>query len=357
MKSIIVSPSLDPSQNVSGISAVTQFIISNNQEVEYVHFELGKKDKEKGGVFRVKSIVNGLFKWNSLLKENANAIVHYNFPLSKSSILRDPMFIFIARRRKMKMVVHIHGGNFLTASHTPKYLQWILKKVFALPCPFIVLSDLEKRLVGERYECKDIHVLPNCVDLTEASKYVKQTKVVDEPLVIGYLGRIAETKGMSYLLEACKEMKVRNIPFILRIAGKEEIENQYLPLFRKELGDQFFYDGVVSGKSKDDFLKQLDVFMLPSYFEGLPMSLLECMSFGVVPITTNVGSIGEVVRDGENGAFIRIRDARTIIEQFVTLNSNRKQMCELSRSAKDTIFRTFSPSVYVDSLNQLYQNI
>ena len=49
--------------------------------------------------------------------------------------------------------------------------------------------------------------------------------------------------------------------------------------------------------------------------------------------------------------------ANTIVEQFVVLSSNRKILYELSRNAKNTIFRTFSPSVYVDSLNQLYQNI
>lgn len=48
MNIIITSPSLNPKVNVSGISSVTQFIISNNRKQNYLHFELGKKDKEKG---------------------------------------------------------------------------------------------------------------------------------------------------------------------------------------------------------------------------------------------------------------------------------------------------------------------
>lgn len=50
MNIIINSPSLNPKVNVSGISSVTQFIISNNRKQNYLHFELGKKDKEKGGM-------------------------------------------------------------------------------------------------------------------------------------------------------------------------------------------------------------------------------------------------------------------------------------------------------------------
>ena len=49
MKAIINSPSLDPKVNVSGISSITQFIISNNKEVDYIHFEVGKRDAESGG--------------------------------------------------------------------------------------------------------------------------------------------------------------------------------------------------------------------------------------------------------------------------------------------------------------------
>lgn len=357
MKAIIVSPSLNPEENVSGISAVTQFIISNNSKVEYLHFELGRKDKEKGGIFRIKSIVSRLLAWKRLLKQNRDAVVHYNFPLSKPSILRDPLFMYIARKKGMKMVIHIHGGNFLTAVHTPNYLERILRKVFSWNYPIVVLSELEKELINNKYACRKIEILPNCVDLSGASAFQRKEKKDHEPLVMGYLGRIAETKGMGYLLNACKELKSQGIPFILKIAGKEEVENRYLPLFEKELGNRFVYEGVVYGKTKDDFLKSLDVFMLPSYFEGLPMSLLECMGFGVVPITTNVGSIKEVVDDHRNGLFVQVKDVETIVSQIVCLHENRLFLNRLSDAAKSTIFNMFSPSAYVKKLNDIYSSL
>ena len=85
-KIIIVSPSLDPKQNVSGISSVTQFIISNNPDCHYIHFELGRKDNESGGLSRVKVIMKSLILWNRILNSYPEALVHYNFPLSKMSI-------------------------------------------------------------------------------------------------------------------------------------------------------------------------------------------------------------------------------------------------------------------------------
>lgn len=353
MKIIITSPSLDPKQNVSGISSVTQFIIQANKDIGYIHFELGKKDNERGGIFRISSIFKCMFLWWKILTRYSQAIIHYNFPLSKASILRDPLFIGIAKIRKRKMVIHLHGGNYLTAPHIPFYLNVLLKKVFALPVPFIVLSELEKKIIQERFNCADINVLPNCVDLKDAEDFEREPNM-HNTLTIGYLGRIAETKGMDYLLDACIQMKKKGIPFFLKIAGKEEVKDKYIPTFQKELGNHFIYEGVVLGETKNKFLKSLDVFILPSFFEGLPMSLIECMSFGVVPITTRVGSIGEIINEGDNGLFINIKDSQSIIQQFNRLERDRMLLSKISDHSKEYIIRTFNPRIYVDKLNKIY---
>ena len=353
MKIIITSPSLDPTQNVSGISSVAQFIIQNNKKNEYIHFELGKKDNEKGGISRIIPTIKSLLKWNKLLSKHSKATIHYNFPLSKASIIRDPLFIWIARLRRRKIIIHIHGGIFLTASYIPTYLNTILRRVFSLSCPFIVLSEFEKEILKNKFNCKNISVLPNCVDLRAAVSFKKITNNKRQ-LTIGYLGRITEEKGMEYLLEACARMRQQSIPFILKIAGKEEIKGQYLPRFKKELEEQFIYEGIVSGDKKNAFLKSLDVFILPSFFEGLPMSLIESMSFGVVPITTNVGSIHQILKEGNNGLYIRLKDTESIIRQITKVNADRSLLQYLSQNEKQYIITHFNTQQYIDKLNNIY---
>lgn len=355
MQTIITSPSLDPTQNVSGVSSVTQFIIDNNGVVDYVHFELGRKDKEKGGWRRIPAILGKLKEWRKVLEQYPDAIIHYNFPLSAPSILRDPLFMLAARRRKRKMVIHVHGGVFLTSPSTPWLLECIMRWVFQGKEPIIVLSDNEKEALQSRFKCRNISVLPNCIDLSEASKFKRQ--VPTSTIELGYLGRIAETKGMTELLEACKELKRREMPFRLHIAGKEEIEGQYLPAFKEALGDNFVYEGVVSGKSKTAFLKMIDTFVLPSYFEGLPMSLLEAMSFGSVPITTMAGSISSIAEDGQNAVAIPLHSSRAIVNAINDLLTNATKRQTLSEKAQQTIFHRFSPSKYITVLNNIYQGI
>lgn len=355
---IITAPSLDPMQNVSGVSSVVNFIIDNNPEVNYLHFELGKKDKEKGGLHRIKRILKCYANWRKIIKENPDAIIHYSYPLSGFSIIRDFPFLSYCIKKKRKLVVHIHGGVFLTAPQIPVYLKVVLKKVFSWNVPFIVLSDSEVKILKNRFNAKNVISLPNSVDLKDAEEYAKETKCfVNNPLTIGYLGRIEPNKGMAELLAACQTLQIEGVPFKLNLAGKEQIQDEFLPHFDQRLGDNFHYAGLVSGKTKCEFIRSLDLFVLPSYFEGLPMSLLECMSYGVVPVVTPVGSIPAVVKNGENGVFINVKDSNSIVDSVKKMNNDRLLVEKLSENARKTIFKDFSPQAYIKKLNEIYEGL
>lgn len=356
-KIIITSPSLNPEENVSGISEVVRFIIANNQKHEYIHFEIGKKDNEKGRILqRVLRIVKTYRNWRQFLNEHPEALVHYNFPLDSKSVIRDYFFIKYAIKHNRRMLAHIHGGLYLTKKNRPRFINRMMQQIFSWEIQFAVLSDLEKKIIEDEFHAKHVSVLPNCVDLSDAQTFNRTCKKKGEPLTIGYLGRIEENKGISWLLLAAEKLLSKGMKSRLVLAGKENGNNGYVEKFSQLLGDSFHYCGVVSGVSKRKFLRDLDVFVLPSYFEGLPMSLLETMSYGCVPVTTPVGSIPEVVRDGENGLIIKTKDERSIVEALDRLNKNRNLLQCLSENARQTIFTKFSPKEYINHLNLLYES-
>ena len=354
MRIIITSPSLDPTKNVSGLSAVTRFIIENNPHHNYVHFELGRKDAEKGGIYRVNTIIRKYKDWKCLLKTYPDALVHYNFPLDKLGITRDTPFMRAALQNGNKMVIHIHGGVYLTSEIIPFPFRQMLKYVFSWHVPFIALSETEAEVLRKRFHAKHVVSLPNCVDLKDAQTFRRKYKDASTPLTLGYLGRIAKTKGLDYLLQACCMLKEHHIPFRLKIAGAEEYEGQYLPQFSKMLGNQFVYAGIVSGEDKNAFLKSLDVLAMPTFFEGLPMSLLECMSYGVVPVVTPVGSIPTVVTEGQNGILIKVKDTQSIVDAITYLHTHRDRLEQMSKSSCNYIYEHFSPESYIDKLNNIY---
>ena len=354
MKVIINSPSLDPKVNVSGISAVTQFILSGNSEVDYIHFEVGRKDAESQSVLsRIKRILRNKKEWEQLVKENKDAVIHYNIPLMKAAIVRDYMLIKVAHDLGMHIVLHIHGGNYIKERNRPWYIRKLLKRIFAWGKHVIVLGEEEKAILEEDFGLKNVVSLPNCIDLTEAKSFDRNI-AEKEVLDILYIGRIEPNKGIDYTLEACKALKEEGVKFHLNFAGKEEIEGQYIPRFKDEFAENFTFHGIVSGNKKSEVLKKCDIFLLPSFYEGLPMSLLETMSFGQVPVVTPVGSIPTVVTDNTNGIFINIKNTADIVGAIKKLTSDKEFCAALSQKAKETIITKFDDKKYIGHLNDLY---
>ena len=350
MDVIIVAPNLEPSIALGGVSAVARFIVENNKACNYIHFELGRRDTQQGGFARLLNLSSSLKAWKSLLKSNPSHIIHYNFPLSSEAIIRDFFFMREVRKQKRKMIVHVHGGIYMNSSHIPLVLKRLLSHIFHWNVPFIVLSEHEKDVLYSMFSPQSIYILPNCVaSSTQVEKNRKET------LVLGYLGRITEAKGMNELLEACKVLQSKGVQFVLKIAGVENKNESFIRSFEKDLGNRFEYVGIITGKEKDIFLNSIDILVLPSYFEGLPMSLLECMSHGVVPVVTPVGSIPEVVKESANGLLIKVHDIDSIVNAITHLYEDKTLMSRLSRAARETIEEQFCPARYFERLNKIYQ--
>lgn len=357
MKIIISSPSLDPKVNVSGISSVTQFIISKNNEVEYIHFEVGRKDTEsQSTVSRIKRILHNRNEWKELLRNNKDAVIHYNIPLMRAAIIRDYMLIKVAHNLNLPIVLHVHGGNYIKERNRPWYIKKLLNRIFSWSKHIIVLGDEEKLILEEDFGLKNVVSLPNCIDLSAARTF-KRDNTGKKILDILYLGRIEPNKGIDYIFDACKKLKEQGVKLNIHFAGKEEVEGQYIPKFTEEFGEQFIYHGVVSGSKKTEVLKKCDIFLLPSFFEGLPIALLETMSFGQVPVVTAVGSIPTIVYDNNNGLLVNVRNSESIVESIHKLIENDELRAKLSEEAQRTIHTRFDDSSYINSLNKLYKII
>ena len=407
-----MAPSLDLATNVSGVSAVTNFIIDHNKECQYTHFLQGKSDGESGALKRIVRIWRNYRKWkgNVLRKRSdqgradvdvsvdvdvdVNRIIHYNFPLDAFSIVRDYFFMRAAYRRRKRMVIHVHGGLYLFKEQKPWVIRHLLNEVFSWDCPFIVLSNREKEQIQRLYGTKNVTVLPNCVegpedveaspDPSEGGGMTYETRGYENKnenenkngrsarsdaslaknenenvngIDMLYLGRIEKNKGMDYLLEAMRELKAKGAQVTLHFAGIEQGKNGYIGRFQELLGDSFVYEGVVAGDQKAALFRRCQVFVLPSLYEGLPISLLETMSYGLVPVVTDVGSITEYVDDGVNGLLIKTKDTASIITAVDRLLHDRAALQKMSAAARQTIATRLQPTKYIEQLNRIYSSI
>jgi glycosyltransferase involved in cell wall biosynthesis len=353
-KILITAPSLDTKKNVSGISSVTKFIISNNTTHSYKNFELGRKDNEKRNLLWVFRIIKTTFRWMFVVSSSKINLVHFNFALCKASIIRDAPLVLFTRLINKKIIIHLHGGEYLIEQKPPGWMNFFLKQVFAGNIPVLVLSPIEQQAAMQNYKVKNVEALPNCVDLKEA-KMLKRSYSSKAALNLLFMGRIIISKGIEHIYQALIILKNKQVPFKFYLAGAGPDEKEYTEKFSALLGNNFEFKGVVSGQVKDDLLKTSDIFLLPSFFpEGLPMALLESMSFGLVPVVTDIGSIKYVVKNEENGIMLGANPAAETAAAIERLVTNREVLETLSVNASNYIFNNYNPDIYINRLNKIY---
>lgn len=102
------------------------------------------------------------------------------------------------------------------------------------------------------------------------------------------------------------------------------------------------------------YFSAMDIFMLSSDFEGLPVALLEAMSVGCAVVSTKAGGVVEAVRDGQEGLLAEVGDWKGLGERLVELLENREKRSKMQEMARKRIFDSFSLSTMVDELEKIY---
>lgn len=350
---IITSPSLDTQKNIGGISSVARFLMENNSDYDYRHFELGKHDNEKRGVYWFLRIVKAWVAWFFLMIIKRDILIHFNIALEERSLIRDFPLILFARFLRKRQVIHIHGGELLHKEKGRNWIEILLKYFYSGKEPKIVLSSMEKKMIVSKYHAKNVFELPNTVDMTEAEFFNRQYPF-QPPVKILYMGRIVKSKGLDYIIEALEILNKKAIPFKFIMAGSGPEEKYYLKKLSGIPQDCFEFKGLISGPLKTGLLKQCDIFLLPSLYEGLPVSLLEAMSFGLVPVVTEVGSINSVVKNGETGIIVAMRSSVNIAEAVERLIENDDLFKRISTNSRRYVFENHNPVDYINKLNKVY---
>ncbi|MCD7978218.1 MAG: glycosyltransferase family 4 protein [Tannerellaceae bacterium] len=347
---LIVTPSLDSSENVSGISSMTNLLVKNHTSVNYIPFIQGKKDNEKRGIRWLIKQLYTPFRLMSILRRDPVSYVHFNIGFEPFSLYRDIIVYSILHIRHYPLVLHIHGGRFAQSLPENEILKKIICYFLEKASLIIVLNKAAKKFILEQYEFltdKRIHVLPNAInsDNQDISAFKKED---NHKLNLLYLGRIDKNKGLSVILEVLSCLKKRNVDFTFHIGGVGPDTDWFVQECSRKIPHNYVYEGLVTGDRKQALLSKSHVFLLPSLFEGLPMALLESMNNWIVPIVTPVGSMPEVIQHGENGFLVK--NAEDIVTVLNILSNDRERLYDMGENAKNTIRVHFSMSSYLEKL-------
>ena len=275
--------------------------------------------------------------------------------------LKDTMFVLAGRALRCRVVLHMHGGNFFKHhDENPRAVRRYTERLLRLADGVISVSrDGEMRLrqmLGNRR----VVTLLNCVDLEEVAQHGSRGDTAG-PVHALFVGRVGPSKGAFDLINALGLVQARGCATHTWIAGEEEREGD-LPAARASVGRMGLANacevlGNVDRKRKNQLLAESGIFLLPSYYECLPMALLEAMAAGLPVVATAVGGIPELVRDGENGFLISPGDVAALAERIETLTQNPELRASMGRKSRAIAKELLDREKYVAALVDLYNLI
>jgi glycosyltransferase involved in cell wall biosynthesis len=263
------------------------------------------------------------------------------------------------------VICHLHA--FPTFSQNPaiRMLQVALERFTARFARFVAVSEaVRDAYVRHGIPAERVTVIENGVapsrepDGEVQALRLRSGQVNDARILVGYAGRLSAQKGLDDLIQAAAELKRRGLGVRVVLAGEEHDGNGSYPTALRKLiaENDLERDVTLLGFVPDvaAFMRSLDVFVLPSHLEAVPVSVLEAMAAARPVVATAVGGVPELVVDGETGTLVPPCDPSRLADAIGELAADPELRARFGRNARARVVQRFSEQRMLDAVWQCY---
>lgn len=294
--------------------------------------------------------ISGYFHFALVLLFHKPDIVHIHSSFGPSFYRKMP-FIYMASWAKIPIINHIHGSEFAKFYlNAGAKKQKLVKNVWDKCSRFIVLSETWKETFSIVIPGEKMNVIQNY------SRLVSDIKR-DNMKTVLYLGMINQMKGCYDIVDVIVEVQKRIPDIKMVMCGEGDVMQVKEKANDKGVRDKFDFPGWVRDQQKDQVLRNANIFFLPSYSEGMPMSILDAMGYGLPIVASNVGGIPRVVHHGENGYCFDPGDIQCFADAISILLEDNEKRKKASQSSMDIIEKGYSLEVHLQLLESLYEEV
>lgn len=338
-----------------GIAAVISGYYGSQLEKDY-HMIYVESYKDGGKFTKLLKGIQGYIRFAKVLVFDRPDLIHIHSSFGPSFYRKIP-FIYMASWAGKPIVNHIHGADFTefyeNASEKKKKQ---IKKVYNKCNILIALSEEWKQRLVKIVPENKIAVIENYSILHEDALQERCVRKSNHTVL--FLGELGKRKG-CYDIPAVVEQVSKEIPdikFILAGAGTAQDESAIKQLIKEKKIEQYVeFPGWVTGEQKDRLLREADVFYLPSYNEGMPMSILDAMGYGLPIVSTNVGGIPKIVFTEKNGFCLEPGNSEEMGEAIISLIETKR--IDASISSFEIVKNGYSLEQHLKKLEECYSNI
>ena len=258
-----------------------------------------------------------------------------------------------------RVIVTVHGLDWQREKWKhgfgAKYIRWGEKMAVKYAHEIVVLSENVQNYFRDTYGRKTVFI-PNGVakpGILPAEKIAAEYGLQKDGYIL-FLGRLVPEKGIHYLIEAFKNVKTHKK---LVIAGSASDTDSYAAKLRQlaEGDDRVVFTGFVQGKPLQELYSNAYIYVLPSDLEGMPLSLLEAMSYGNCCVVSDIPECKDVV--GDKGIVFPQSGISQLQDVLWKLLSDAAQTAKYKKEAADFICGKYNWDEVARRTIELYQRI
>ena len=192
--------------------------------------------------------------------------------------------------------------------------------------------------------------------LAESRDFRKQHNIGAQDLVLAFMGRLANYKGVNELVKAFKILQNRHQNLKLVLIGAPEDLN---PLEAETDREIISNPSIIAVGHQSDvrkFLIASNLFVFPSYREGFPQALLQANAMGIPCIATNINGCNEMIEDGKTGILIQPKSVEAIVEACERLIQDRQASAEMGKLAQQFVLKNFEQQQLWKAIHTFYSS-
>jgi glycosyltransferase involved in cell wall biosynthesis len=278
-------------------------------------------------------------------------IVHIHSALAPAvTVLRAALLAAVARARGCVVVVHAHGGNIRTWLTTPwrrGLMRLAMRPAHRVVAVWTAGVDALRRVLPE----ERVTLIDNGVPLgVHAERQGDHT-----PPRVLYVGLLTPRKGVVDLLEASRLLRERGVAHELWLVGGTPDEGpQAEAEVRAALDGNARLLGTRPPEEMPAAFAEADVFCLPSWWEAMPLSVLEAMAAGLPVVATDVGDVARAVTDGVTGHVVPPQDPERLARALEPLLVDAGLRRRMGSAGRERVTDLFSSEVTAAAVSALY---
>ncbi|MCY7374716.1 MAG: glycosyltransferase family 4 protein [Pyrinomonadaceae bacterium] len=337
-----------------GITTLAAAILNSslNEDFEFFYIASQAEDFNKIGKIRLGLRAIGQFVRHLIFTPPETIYVHLG---SNASLYRESIFIVLAKIFRCRTIAHFHAGDidnyYPFQSRAGKIF---IRRALNLSDKLIAVSDESARQLGKLAGSSRVVVIPNAIDTAafNGGNRLLRDETRSEIRLL-FVGAIGKLKGERDLIRALAILRRRGGNPNLKVSflgyGAETLQ----PLCEAAgIADWIEFTGAVSMDKRVEFFRQADIFVLPTYAEAMPMSVIEAMAAGLAVVTTNVGGVPELIENEVDGLLFAPGAVEDLADKISFLIENPNLRLAFGAKAEQKARERFDIAEYAEKLRE-----